>query len=213
MDIYASDEEKGEEIKQWWRDNGTSVIVGCLLGVAVLFGGRYWMTYQQTNAENASNAYQKMISHLADDNYTEAENATQQLLSEFANTPYAVFSAFEMAQQSMSKDDLATTKTYLECVMTNAKLAGQAEIARLRLTQLLLNEGQYEQAIDLAEQSQTVAFDSLFSELRGDIYAAQGQAVEARAAYQSALLMLSQGEPRQVLLQLKLDDMAGSQDG
>ncbi len=213
MDIYASDEEKGEEIKQWWRDNGTSVIVGCVLGVAVLFGGRYWMTYQQTNAENASNTYQKMISHLAEDNYTEAENTTQHLISEFANTPYAVFAAFEMAQQSMTNDDLATTKTYLEWVMVNAKLTGQAEIARLRLAQLLLNEGQYQQALELAEQSKTAAFDSLFAELRGDIYAAQGQELQARAAYQSALLKLSQGEPRQVLLQLKLDDMVGSQDG
>lgn len=213
MDIYASDEEKGEEIKQWWRDNGTSVIVGCILGVAVLFGGRYWMTYQQTNAENASIAYQKMVSYLADDNVTKAEDATQHLLSEFANTPYAVFAAFEMAQQSMTNDDLATTKTYLEWVMANAKLAGQAEIARLRLAQLLLNEAQYQQALALTEQSQTAAFDSLFAELRGDIFAAQGQELQARAAYQSALLTLSQGEPRQVLLRLKLDDMTGSQDG
>ena len=120
---------------------------------------------------------------------------------------------FEMAQQSMRNDDLAATKTYLEWVMTNAKLAGQTEIARLRLTQLLLNEAQYQQALEFAEQSETAAFDSLFTELRGDIYAAQGQVAQARAAYQSALLKLSPGEPRQVLLQLKLDDMAGSQDG
>jgi predicted negative regulator of RcsB-dependent stress response len=213
VDIYASDEEKGEEIKQWWRDNGTSVIVGCILGITVLLGGRYWMTYQQTNAENASNAYQKMVSYLTDDNYTEAENVTQRLLSEFSNTPYAVFAAFEMAQQLMTDGDFATTKNYLEWVIANAKLAGQAEIARLRLAQLLLNEAQYQQALDLAEESQTAAFDSLFSELRGDIYAAQGQELQARAAYQSALLKLTQGEPRQVLLQLKLDDMAGSENG
>ncbi|RKZ79621.1 MAG: hypothetical protein DRQ35_03900 [Gammaproteobacteria bacterium] len=214
MDIYASDEEKGEEIKQWWRDNGTSVIVGCLLGVAVLFGGRYWMTYQQTNAENASNAYQQMASYLADDNYPEAENATQLLLNDYASTPYAVFAAFEMAEQSLSNGDSATTKTYLKWVIANAKLSGQAEIARLRLAKLLVSEAQYQQALELVEQSQLATFDSLFSELRGDIYAAQGQEIEARAAYQSALLMLNQGEPRQVILQLKLDDMtAGSQDG
>lgn len=213
MDIYASDEEKGEEIKQWWRDNGTSVIVGCILGVAVLMGGRYWMSYQKTNAENASNAYQKVVIYLAEDDYTEAENTTQQLLSKFANTPYAVFAAFEMAQQSMINNDLVTTKTYLEWVMANAKLSGQVEIARLRLAQLLLDDAQYQQALELAEQSKIAAFDSLFAELRGDIYAAQGQEVQARAAYQSALLLLSQGEPRQVLLQLKLDDMAGTQDG
>ena len=210
MDIYASDEEKGEEIKQWWRDNGTSVIAACILGAAVVFGGRYWLTYQHTQAESASIHYQHVISLLAEDQFVEAENTTQQLLSEFAKTPYAVFAAFEMAKQSMANDDLATTKTYLEWVMLNAKLSGQVEIARLRLAQCLVSETNYQAALDLIEQSQAISFESLFSELRGDIHTAQGEPLKARAAYQSALLSLKQGEPRQQLLQLKLDDMTGA---
>ena len=39
MDIYASDEEKGEDIKRWWRENGLSVIAGVILGVAILLVG------------------------------------------------------------------------------------------------------------------------------------------------------------------------------
>lgn len=31
MDIYASDDEKGEAIKNWWRENGRSVITGVVL--------------------------------------------------------------------------------------------------------------------------------------------------------------------------------------
>ncbi|NQY25980.1 MAG: tetratricopeptide repeat protein [Piscirickettsiaceae bacterium] len=210
MDIYASDEEKGEEIKQWWRDNGLSVVVACLLGVSVLFGGRYWVTHQNTQAESASNHYQQLISFLADDKKIEAENATQKLLSEFSKTPYAVFAAFEMAKQSLNDNDVTRTKTYLEWVMSNAKLAGQVEIARLRLAQCLFTETNYESALILMEQSESQAFDSLFSELRGDIYAIQGEQSLARTAYQSALLSVNQGEPRQQVLQLKLDDMAGA---
>lgn len=210
MDIYASDDEKGEEIKQWWRDNGTSVIVGCLLSIAIVLGWRYWITNQHTQAENASGLYQQVVTLLAEDNITDAENKTQQLLSEFSKTPYAVFAAFEVAKQA---GDPSTTKTYLEWAMENAKLSGQVEIARLRLAKLLLNEAQYQQALALTEQSQTAAFASLFAELQGDIYAAQGQQEQARTAYQNALLTLRQGEPRQQLLKLKLDDMAVTQDG
>ncbi len=209
MDIYASDEEKGEEIKQWWRDNGTSVIIACVLGVSALFGSRYWVAHQNTQSESASSHYQQVVSLLADDKKTEAEDATQKLLSEFSSTPYAVFSAFEMAKQSLNSNDLATAKTYLEWVMANAKLSGQVEIARLRLAQCLSTEADYQAALDLMDKSDSIAFSSLFSELRGDIYALQGEASQARAAYQSALLSMKQGEPRQQLLQLKLDDMAG----
>lgn len=213
MDIYASDEEKGEEIKQWWRDNGTSVIVGCILGISILVGGRYWTTYQQTYAENGSRYYQQVISLLADGSTVEAENTTQKLLGEFAKTPYAVFAAFEMAKQSATVADFSTAKSYLQWVVANAELAGQIDIAQLRLAQLLLNEVEYQQALDLVEQPQTAAFESLFAELRGDIYAAQRQKKLAQVAYQKALLTLNQGEARQQLLQLKLDDMMGEQDG
>ena len=47
MDIYASDEEKGEEIKRWWRENGLSVMLGIAFGIAALVGGRYWLTQKQ----------------------------------------------------------------------------------------------------------------------------------------------------------------------
>ena len=211
VDIYASDEEKGEEIKQWWRDNGTSVIVACVLGLSTLFGGRYWIAYQNTQSESASSHYQQVVSFLADDKNVEADDGTQKLLSEFSSTPYAVFSAFEMAKQSLNENDLATAKTYLEWVMANAKLSGHIEIARLRLAQCLSTEADYQAALDLMDKSDSTAFSSLLSELRGDIYALQGEASQARAAYQSALLSIKQGgEPRQQLLQLKLNDMAGA---
>jgi len=205
MDIYASDEEKGEEIKQWWRDNGRSVILGCIVSAAIIFGGRYWMTYQQALASNASVVYQQVVLSLNDDNISSAEDKTQQLFSEFSSTPYAVFAAFEMAAQSV---DTVSAQSYLEWVMAHADLLAHKELARLRLAQLLMNDEKFEQSLSLIEQSESPAFSSLLSELRGDILVAQGNTHEARAAYQNAMLTLSQGEPRKQLLQVKLDDVA-----
>lgn len=212
MDIYASDDEKGEEIKQWWRDNGLAVAVACVLVIAGIVGGRYWMAHNATQAEMASLRYQAVVNATAEDNSKSAEDATTQLLSEFTKTPYAVFSAFEMAKYSASNDDLTSTKTYLNWIIEHAKLSGQIDIARLRLAQILLAEKQYQEAINLTQQSSSPAFASLFSELRGDIYAAQDQKQLASQAYQTALLTLVQGEPRQQVLQLKLDDVAVSYD-
>jgi len=205
MDIYASDEEKGEEIKQWWRDNGRSVIVSCLLGVAVLFGGRYWMTYQQTAASNASVAYQQVMIALNNDKVSDAEDKTQQLFSEFASTPYAVFAAFEMAAQATDK---VAAQSYLEWVMANADLTAHKELARLRLAQVLMSNDKYDQSLALIAESESVAFSSLLAELRGDILVAQGNSADARAAYQTAMIDLIEGEPRKGIIQFKLDDVA-----
>ncbi len=213
MDIYASDEEKGEAIKAWWRDHGASVIVICILGIAIVLGVSYWVTYQHEQTESATTSYQYLMS-LTDDEFAEADNKTQHLLNEFAATPYAVFSAFAMAKQAIDRDDAAMATSYLEWIMLNAKLIGQVEIARLRLARLLFTEIDYQSALVLIEKSSAPAFNSLFAELRGDIYIAQGNNKQAEAAYQTALLSLydTGPGPRQRLLQLKLDDLVGIND-
>lgn len=212
MDIYASDDEKGEDIKRWWRENGRSVIAGSILGIAVIFAGRYWLTYQQVQAETAANTYQQLTSFIAEGQQSDAEDKNQLLISEFASTPYAVFAALEMASQAASNNDNAAAKTYLQWIIANATLSGHVEIARLRLAKLFLAETDYDNSLALVNESNSESFASLFSELRGDIYADQGKLIEARAAYQSASLSLVDGEPRRVLLNMKIDDMAVAND-
>ena len=59
----------------------------------------------------------------------------------------------------------------------------------------------------------TVAGDFDSAELKGDIKLAQGDTKAAHAAYQQAMLSLVAGEPRQTLLQMKLDQVAVADEG
>lgn len=208
MDIYASDDEKGEDIKRWWRENGRSVIAGSILGLAIIFAGRYWVGYQQNQSEKAATSYQQLTLLVVDGKQDAAAEQNKLLLSEFSSSPYAVFAAFEMASQAISNDDSELAKSYLEWAIENAALSGHVEIAQLRLAKLFLAEANYEKALSLVNESKSDSFASLFAELRGDVFSAQGKQVEARAAYQSAILSLVDGEPRRVLLNMKIDDMA-----
>jgi len=208
MDIYASDDEKGEEIKQWWRDNGRAVIIGIVFGVSLLYSGRYWLNYQTSLAEQASLSYQQVATLLTEDKKVEADEKTQLLLSEFSSTPYAVFAAFDMAKKTAELNDNETAKTYLQWIIDNAELSGHQALAQLRLSELLLTESKFDPALALVTQPTIVSFTSLYAELKGDILVAQGKDSEARLAYQTAMMTLGQGEPRQSILQLKLDDVA-----
>ena len=208
MDIYASDDEKGEEIKQWWRDNGRAVLIGIVFGAALIFSGRYWLNYQTTLAEQASLSYQQLSTFLTEDKKTEADEQMQLLLSEFSSTPYAIFAAFDMAQKAVVVNDNEAAKTYLQWVIDHAELAGHKALAQLRLSKLLLAESKFDLALDLVTQPTSASFTSLFAEVQGDILVAQGKDSDARAAYQTAMMTLGQGQPRQSILQLKLDDVA-----
>jgi len=210
VDIYASDEEKGEEIKRWWRENGLSIMLGIALGIAVLVGGRYWLTQKQMQSVNASSLYQHTSQLASEGKRTEAAALVDKLFSEYASTPYAVFAALEMAKHSADNDDLEGAKSYLNWVITHAELNGQRDMARLRLGQLLLDQADYQAAQAVANDAETNAFESLFDELKGDIYIAQDQFTEAATAYGSALNALEQNAPRGLILKLKLDDITGS---
>jgi len=210
VDIYASDEEKGEEIKRWWRENGLAVMVGIALGIGGLVGGRYWLNQQAMSTTQASSLYQQASVYLAEGNGSQAVNSVDKLFSDFASTPYATFAAFDMAKNSLANEDTNGAKAYLEWVISHAKLTGQKEIAKLRLSKLQLGEANFEQALMTLNLGETTAFKSLFDELKGDVYLAQGKKVEAATAYQAAKITLDENDPRGSILKLKLDDIAGS---
>jgi len=210
VDIYASDEEKGEEIKRWWRENGLSIMLGIALGIAVLVGGRYWLTQKQMQSVSASTLYQHTSQLAIEGKTNEAAALVDKLFSEYGSTPYAVFAAFEMAKHTVESKDVEAAKPYLNWVIDHAELSGQRDMARLRLSKLLLDQTDYQQAIAVAMEAETSAFGSLFDELRGDVYIAQGKLTEAASAYGSALSALEQNAPRGLILKLKLDDIAGS---
>jgi predicted negative regulator of RcsB-dependent stress response len=213
MDIYASDEEKAEAIKQWWRENGRSVIAGIVLGGAAIFGFRYWMNYQQVQTEQASLMYQQATIQLSQSQQEQAQTTVDQLMQNYGSTAYAVFAALEVAEKAAAEGDNSKAVSHLNWVVDNADMVSHRELARLRLAQLHLSTGELEQASALVEQAELTAYQSLFAELEGDIKLAQGDTAAAHSAYQQAMLTLAVGEPRQSLLQMKLDQVAVANEG
>jgi len=213
MDIYASDEEKAEAIKQWWRDNGRSVVAGVILGGAAIFGFRYWTTHEDLQAQNASVLYQQAAIQMNQSEYDQAQATVAQLTQDYDSTAYAVFAALELAQVAVKKNELSKAEEQLSWVLDKAKLSAHRDLARLRLVQLNLQQENYAKANELITNAETVAFSSMFAELEGDIALAQGKNDEARGAYQRAVASIAVGDPRQQLLQLKLDDVAVAHEG
>jgi predicted negative regulator of RcsB-dependent stress response len=213
MDIYASDEEKGEAIKQWWRDNGRNVVLLITLVAAASIGGRYWLSSQQLAKETASYNYHQVLSAISQDEAEKADSLTQVLVSDYAKTPYSVFAAIDMASQAQKANDLATAKTYYQWVIQNASSVAHQELAHLRLASLFYSENDYESALQQIDLIHSLAYVSLRDELKGDIFVEQGKNDLARAAYQQAIISLSVNEPRQVSIQMKLDNIAQSKQG
>ena len=92
--------------------------------------------------------------------------------------------------------------------LSNSKHTALVPVAKIRLAGLLLDQQQYEQALN-ALQSPAPSFEALFADRRGDIFAAQGESQKALEQWRLALASLGANQGLASALQLKIDMLGG----
>jgi len=203
VDAYRTEDEQVEALKKWWKANGKSVVVGVAVGLLAFGGARYWVDQRTARAEQASLLYEQMMGAVEAENPEVSSQVASTLLSQFNDTPYAAFAAMAMAKLKFEEDDSQSAITYYHWVLENDADEGLQQIARLRLARVLFEDNRLDEA--LAELREYLPpFKALYEELRGDIFTAQGNMPEARAAYQAALDAGGTGDD--ALLQMKLQN-------
>ena len=97
MEQYT-DDERVEDLKKWWQENGVSIIVGIALGVAAIFGWRYWVSHRDAQADQASLAYDAFIEAVEKPDTDQARQRGQGLLADFPNSTYAALATLRLAK-------------------------------------------------------------------------------------------------------------------
>jgi predicted negative regulator of RcsB-dependent stress response len=208
MDTLTTEEQQLATIKQWWKENGSSIVTGVVLGLAVLFGGKAWFAYQERNAQSASNIYAVMLNALQAGDALNAGEKAGMLLADYSNTPYAALGALALARVRLEEGQLDAARGQLQWVLDNSDSEIFRDIARLRLARVLLASGDLDAAADAASQAASASpFDALFTEVRGDIQRARGDLLAASNEYQQALAAMPGDSQQRELLQLKYTDV------
>jgi len=57
VELYDTEEQQVEAIKDWWKENGKAVIIGAVVGLGGLFGWRYYQDSVIQASETASQSY------------------------------------------------------------------------------------------------------------------------------------------------------------
>jgi predicted negative regulator of RcsB-dependent stress response len=140
MDIHASEKEQVEALRKWWKDNGSSVVTGVLLGVSILLGGKAWFSYQQTQALSASNIYAQMMGAARADDVEKVKAAANELISSYSRLSYAPLAALELAKQAVAGGELAAAEAQLRWALEHADSDGVRQTARARLIRVLIDQ-------------------------------------------------------------------------
>lgn len=207
MATYATEEEQVEAIKKWWKENGTAVVVGLIIGFGILFGGQQWMQYSTQQRQTASLEYAQLQQDLQQKQNDAVVTRGEHLINNFSDTPYAVLSAFAIARIKAEAGDMLAARVRLQWVLDNSKQQEFLHMARIRLATVMLAEGNGDDALALLNAVDAGEYLPLYEELKGDIYVSLSQISQARSAYERALRANNKGDTS--MLQMKLDDLGG----
>ncbi len=202
-----SEQEDLEKLKSWWKNYGTALIMGILLGLAVLVGNKYWQKYKEELRVTASAIYDQLIYDLRRKKHDAVRDRGDRLIEDFASTPYAAKAALILARLSFDAGDNDTAVRRLQWAMEHASDSAVEHTARLRLARLLMDKGMTKEAFSLIDVKDQSGFEAEYQELRGDLLVLEGRKDEARAAYRAAIDALSVGSPYRRILIMKLDDL------
>ena len=201
------EQERIAAIHHWWEDNAKFVYAAVAALVLSVGGWKGWQYWSSLQTEDAA----AMVAELAKVR-TDAKRAgdiAQAVIDKHPRSFFASEAALVSAQASFSAGDLATAQARLEWVMKSGREEHRG-VARIRLASVLLDLKKYAEALETLDGNKDEAWAAMASDLKGDIYFAQGRNDEARAAYKLALDKADPRSPLRQLTELKLGALGGA---
>lgn len=209
MAIDQLDEyEQGEKVRSWLRENGSSLLTGIILGLALILGYQWYQGGQVREKENAAAQYQALADAIKAKDEAKIKTFAGEIHAKYADSPFAALAHLRQAQylQADGKNDEAITLLRAAPVPSDPALA---ELQVLRLSRLLLIAGKPADALKAIDGRTESLFPAVLHELRGDIQLALGKRDDARKSYEQAMTTLDEAAPMRRVVELKLIDAGG----
>jgi predicted negative regulator of RcsB-dependent stress response len=203
--LDLEEQEQLDQIKHFWKKYGNLiswVLIVVLGSYASWNGYKYW---QRDQAAKAAVLFDEVERAVTAGDVVRVERSFADMKDKFGGTQYAHQAALLAAKALQAKDKAEAARAALKWVAEVASDPAYRDIARLRLSALLLDAGSNDEALAQLSAPFTPAMAGLAADLRGDVMQVKGQKGEAVSAYQSAWQLLSDSPDYKRLVQAKLN--------
>jgi len=204
MAYSIEEEQEINQLKDWWKENGKTIIVAFILGVGGMFGWRYWQAHQAEQIAQASAQYDALIYSAQQDEQAKKANI-EQFVQANSKTAYAVFALLDEAKKETEKQDFAAAEVNLNQALTQSQDEVLTSIVALRLSAVQFQLGQLDNALTSLNQVKGESFNARKAILTGDIQVAKGDKVAAKNSFEQAQQSGSQLE--QQMAKMKLNNL------
>ena len=204
MAYSIEEEQEINQLKDWWKENGKTIIIAFILGMGGMFGWRYWQAHQAEQIAQASAQYDALIYSAQQDEQAKKTNI-EQFVQANSKTAYAVFALLDEAKKATEKQDFAAAEVNLNQALTQSQDEVLTSIVALRLSAVQFQLGQLDNALTTLNQVKGESFNARKAILTGDIQVAKGDKVAAKNSFEQAQQSGSQLE--QQMAKMKLNNL------
>jgi len=206
-DQMLTDDEQLENVKAWFTENGPWLAGGLLLGVAILFGWRWYNDHRNSVALKAAEDFSQMNAAMDKADRGKVKTLAAEIRKDYSDTPYADQADLMLARLAVDSGELANAVDPLTRVMNDSKDEDLRSIARLRLARVLIDQKKPDEALNVLATQPGGAFAARMHEVRGDARLAKNDTPGAIKEYQQALAVADARGVERGLLELKLADL------
>jgi predicted negative regulator of RcsB-dependent stress response len=210
MAYDLEEQEQIDRLKAFWERYGNFILTVVTVVLLAIAGYRGWGWYQARQAAQASVVYGQLRAAVDARDVARVKDSAGTIFEQYGSTAYGQMAALLAAKAYTDAGDLKSAKAPLQWAVENASDEAFANIARLRLAGILLDEKAYDEGLKLLAVDSPGRFAGEFADRRGDLLLAQGKRDEARAAYKLALEKLDERSSVRRLVQLKADALGGA---
>lgn len=197
IDEILDEHEQSQRAQDWLRRNGAGLIGGVLLGLAAVYGWRWWQEQEAAEAKRAGDVYQQAVDAVEAQGIRAATK-----VNALPEGTYRTLASLELARAQADAGQREPAIATLSSAMPEDPALRQ--VVELRIARLLLDGGKPDEAL------RAVHGDSApVEELRGDVQVAKGQRDAARESYRRALAKAEIGSPQRSLIELKYTNVGG----
>ena len=160
------EQEKIDALKDWWKQNGRSVIAGVVVFVLALGGGQGYRYWKQKQREQAAVLYDAVVAGAKQKKLKDALDAARSIEETFPSSGFAARAALVAAKAAFEGGDRVGARAQLEWASDHADEVPIRNIARLRLAGVLADDRKYDEALTRLSSVDDSRFSALAADLR-----------------------------------------------
>lgn len=208
MSVYMTEEEQLEAIKKWWHKYSNLITIISSIILLAFAGYKYWNWHQDKVKTQASMAYENLMVAFSNQDNPASMAYINQIIKQYRKTVYADAARLVLAKLYVSEDSLDKAKEQLGYITSHSSMPALKQVARIRLARILISEKNYDKALHELSYLDDAGYRPVINELKGDVFAANGQYQQALQSYKEAIAEVRTNGMGNLFLEMKTNELA-----